>query len=369
MISARSPENSVSTLPMAGWLLLIGTVMVLLTGTVEARVAGGCSDCHTMHNSQDGSLVVDTSPTEALLRLDCVGCHTGSNSGSNTTPYVHNTLNLVDGGAEYGPSGIEADTLAGGTFKYVISNDNHGHNVVGITTPDATLFVPPGYANGGLPAADGTTPGDNGTWNNRQITCAGTYGCHGSHDIDSNVMAIRGGHHQGIGGTISPGGETSPAAGYRMLVGIAGYEDGDWEYRPTSTAHNQYKGIDSPGQITDTSTISYLCAECHGTFHQNVGFSSPWLRHPVDYALSNTALNSEYREYGGVGHNYLPATPLAAADISSVISTINFTSNDSIVTCLSCHRAHGSPYYKAMRWGYAESNDGGLCSNCHTSKD
>jgi predicted CXXCH cytochrome family protein len=154
-----------------------------------------------------------------------------------------------------------------------------------------------------------------------------------------------------------------------MLVGIAGYEDSDWEYRPTSTSHNQYKGVDNPGQITDTSTISYLCAECHGTFHQNVGTGSPWLRHPVDYALSNTALNSEYRDYGGVGHSYLPATPLAASDISSVVSTINFTSSDSIVSCLSCHRAHGSPYYKAMRWGYAESSDGGLCSNCHTSKD
>ena len=357
------------TVPIYRGLFLLLTGFVFVVGPVEAQVSGGCSNCHTMHNSQNGSVVVNNEPNAALLRLDCVGCHTGSNDGSNTTPYIHNTQNLGDGGAEYGATGIEAYTLAGGTFKYVLSNDSRGHNVFGITNPDATLFVPPGYENGGLPASDGTTPGDNDNWNNRQITCAGTYGCHGTHNVDSNILAIRGGHHQGTGGSINPGSDTSPAAGYRMLVGIAGFENSGWEFRPTATSHNQYKGLNSPGQITDTSTISYLCAECHGIFHQEVGSGSPWLRHPTDYALSNTDLNSEYRGYGGSSHSYLPATPLASSDVSSIVTTINFTSSDSIINCLSCHRAHGSPYYKALRWGYIESSDGGLCSNCHTSKN
>lgn len=350
--------------------LPVAIIVLLLAADVSlAAVTGNCSDCHTMHNSQEGSVVATGELSEALLRLDCVGCHTGSNNGSNTTPYIHNTMNLADGGAEYGSSGIEADTLAGGTFKYVINSDNRGHNVAGIAGTDATLFVPPGYADGGLPAADGTTPGVNDSWNGAQLTCAGTFGCHGSHNSNSNVNAIRGAHHQGSGGAVNPGTDTSPAAGYRMLVGISGFEANNWEYRPTATDHNQYKGIDSPGQITDQSTISYFCAECHGIFHQSSGNESPWLRHPTDYALSNTAATSEYREYGGIGNSYLPATPLASSDINNVVSTINFTSSDSIVTCLSCHRAHGSPYYKAMRWGYIESNDGGLCSNCHTSKN
>ncbi len=349
--------------------LAIIALLLLPAGTAVAEVKGSCSDCHTMHNSQDNSVLNSSANTEALLRQDCVGCHTGSNDGSNTTPYVHNTLNLTDSGAEYGYSGIEAHTLAGGTFKYVKNNDRMGHNVVGITDPDLTLFVPPGYASGGLPAADGTTPGTAGNWNNAQITCAGTTGCHGSHATDNNVNAIRGAHHQGSSDAIIPGSDTSPAAGYRMLVGISGFEASNWEYQPSATEHNQYKGIDSPGQTHDTSTISYFCAECHGTYHQSSGTSSPWLRHPTDFAISNTADTSEYWEYGGVGNSYLPATPLASSDVSAVISTINFTSSDSIINCLSCHRAHGSPYYKAMRWGYIESNDGGLCSNCHTSKN
>jgi predicted CXXCH cytochrome family protein len=156
-----------------------------------------------------------------------------------------------------------------------------------------------------------------------------------------------------------------------MLVGISGYEDSDWEYQPDATHHNQYKGSTTPGQTSDRSTISYLCAQCHGQFHSPIdnlnegGSSSPWLRHPTEYAMKNSG---EYANYGGGSHTYLPATPLGSTDISSPVATITY-SNDSIVTCVSCHRAHGSEYYKAMRWGYAESNTGGLCVNCHTSKD
>jgi predicted CXXCH cytochrome family protein len=44
------------------------------------------------------------------------------------------------------------------------------------------------------------------------------------------------------------------------------------------------------------------------------------------------------------------------------------TAGDAIVTCISCHRAHGSPYYKLLRWDYAGSISTG-CAYCHTSKD
>jgi len=339
--------------------ILILCTSLLCASSVGAKVTGNCSSCHTMHNSQNGSVVHCTQLHESLLNSDCLGCHTGTNNGSNSTPYVHSVHDLNDDGAAYGESGIEGTTLAGGTFKYLTTEDSYGHNVVGLGNADKTLFIPPGYS-GGLPAADSTTPGD-GNWpDGEQITCAGTYGCHGSHNSTSNAMAIRGAHHQGGTGKIVPGSDTSPAAGYRMLVGIAGYEDSDWEYQPTSTAHNQYKGSD--GTI-DNSTISYLCAQCHGVFHDGSN-GSPWLRHPSDFSMSR-ATGSEYSSYTV----YLPATPLASTEIpDSVTSDITSGSSD-IVTCLSCHRAHGSPYYKSMRWGYAESSDGGLCINCHTSKN
>jgi predicted CXXCH cytochrome family protein len=61
-------------------------------------------------------------------------------------------------------------------------------------------------------------------------------------------------------------------------------------------------------------------------------------------------------------------TPVGSSDVSSVKSTVAFN-DDSIVTCISCHRAHGTPYYKMVRWDYAGSAGGGFCANCHTSKD
>ncbi len=345
---------------------LIAVFLCLFATMTHAKVTGPCSNCHTMHNSQNNSLVNSSGPNHSLLLNDCVGCHTGANTEGNSTPFVHNT-----GTVDYNTSGIEGDTLAGGTFKYVATSDYKGHNVEGIANPDLTLSAPPGF-DGGRQAADATTPGG-GLWSNQQITCAGTYGCHGSHATSDPYQAISGGHHKNSQGTAITAPGTAPEDGYRLLVGIAGYEDPEWEFTPTAALHNQYKGVDDAGQYSDTSTISYFCSQCHGQYHNpsanlSTGGGSPWLRHPTDYDMGNTDLDSEYRNYGDIGNPYLPATPVASASVASVKSTVTFA-DDTIVNCLSCHRAHGSNYYKAMRWGYAESNDGGLCSNCHTSKD
>ena len=43
-----------------------------------AKITGNCSNCHTMHNSQNGSSMNfdgSTIPNEVLLRGTCLGCH------------------------------------------------------------------------------------------------------------------------------------------------------------------------------------------------------------------------------------------------------------------------------------------------------
>jgi predicted CXXCH cytochrome family protein len=350
-------------------LYLLMLAAAITHNQVFAKVSGPCSSCHTMHYSQGGTALGTwggSGPYQALLANDCVGCHTGTNNGTGT-PHVFSTSEPV-----YNATGTEANTttLAGGNFWWVAQGgaDAKGHNVDGIVAVDGTLTAPPGF-NGGREAADGSKPGG-GNWpGGQQVTCAGLYGCHGSHTSSSSPAAVRAGHHHGVSGAITVPGST-PEGGYRMLVGIAGYEDSDWEYRPAADAHNQYKGVDGAGG-TDNSTISYLCAECHGQFHDgtgNIGSASPWLRHPTDYDMGNTGVSSEYRDYGGVSNTYQVVTPVGSSDVSSVKSTVAFT-DDSIVTCISCHRAHGTPYFKIMRWDYAGSAGGGFCANCHTSKD
>jgi hypothetical protein len=343
---------------------LVCLLVMLLVSPAQAAVTGLCSSCHTMHYSQDGGVLPewgDTGPYEALLTSDCAGCHMGVNDGG-TTPFVFSSAAPV-----YGDSGSSADsnTLAGGNFHWVAQagGDSRGHNVAGLMARDTTLAQPPGFT-GNRAAADGSIPGG-GSWPaGQQVTCAGAYGCHGSHASGSMSGAVRGGHHQGMGGArIAPG--TSPAEGFRMLIGVAGYEDSDWEYHSTVSAHNQYKGATGG---TDNSTISSLCARCHGNFHAASAPGSPWLRHPIDYDMGSTAANSEYRAYGGVNINaYRPDIPVASVNVGAPLTKVTFA-GDTIVACVSCHRAHGSPYHKMMRWDYAGGIGGG-CTACHTSKD
>lgn len=331
-----------------------------LTTSVKAGIVGiPCAQCHTMHYSQGGGILTEwgtTGPYKALVTKDCIGCHTGTNTGANKTPYVLS----VDAPA-YGETGTESttNTLAGGNFYWVQTEDSKGHNVEGIAGIDQTWNnIPPGGSDLG-----------------QQLTCAGRYGCHGDPNIEGNFESLLGAHH--TKDSVIDG--SSVGKSYRFLYQVLGYEDDDWEYRPTATEHNQYRGIDrSSDTQKDPSTISALCARCHGDYHQDISsgaWGSPWLRHPTDYDLGNTALGSEYRNYpgnyGSAPGAYSVIAPVASEDVSAPKSTVNFQ-NDTIVTCISCHRAHGTPYPRLLRWnyfGWPGTTEVNGCHACHTTKD
>jgi predicted CXXCH cytochrome family protein len=161
------------------------------------------------------------------------------------------------------------------------------------------------------------------------------------------------------------------------LNGIKGLEDSDWEYTKSETDHNVYKGKSRTNTNTtvDKSTISFLCAKCHGKFHtmsdistENNNGSSPWLRHPTDINLRTSG--GEYSAYV-----YNTEAPVALDVIPSTVAGADYSSI-AIVTCISCHRAHGSPYPDILRWDYSGmiantsgSTAGTGCFRCHTTKD
>ena len=372
-------------------------VILFSASVVMAKVAGLCAECHTMHHSQTPWGWTDAvftawpgaegdAPMGALLVDDCVGCHTApsgtQNDGTGNIPYVDQT-DLPT----YGATGTTGNTLAGGTFYHVrTGTDADGHNVDGIVAQDVVLALePPGYDStlGGsidLPA---------GAWGS-QLTCAGAFGCHGDHSETDQFGAVRGGHH---GDDTPPLDGTTVTKSYRFLLGIKGLEcntaSHKWEYQPTAAIHNQYKGLD---RATDVyvgaeDTINYLCAECHGFFHSatnNTGdlaiggtaagaFGSPWVRHPTDFDMSN-ASTGEYAAYNGGGNPYSPIAPLASEVVTVPLAAITFGGTDAIVSCISCHRAHGTDFADLLRWDYATMdagqavtpNDG--CFICHTTK-
>ncbi|PLX89815.1 MAG: hypothetical protein C0618_00395 [Desulfuromonas sp.] len=358
----------------AGKALLAVLLVLLLPGAVCAVITGPCSGCHAMHFSQDGTILAEWGsggPYGALLTDDCAGCHTGVNDGS--APYVNSTTAPI-----YNSSGSIGNIPAGGSFYWVnqAQGDARGHNVDILSTADATLSVPPGF-EAGRDAADGSRVAG-GNWPpGQQVSCSGLYGCHGTHSVADITAALGGGHHGSLSNDTVTNPGTVPYVGFRMLLGIAGKEDPDWEYTFSASDHNQYKGVDDPGGGSDSTTISTLCARCHGLFHSPInemGTSSPWLRHPNDFDLGNSG--GEYANYnGGSGYNNL--IPLGSTNITTVLSspTVTSAAGEAIITCLSCHRAHGSPYLDSLRWDYAAAYVPGLtdgfggCAVCHSSKN
>ncbi|MEW5948652.1 MAG: cytochrome c3 family protein [Thermodesulfobacteriota bacterium] len=374
--------DNMKKIPLISFTIAYVILIISMSGLCHAKVTGVCYNCHTMHNSQGGAamaqeyssgsggLTGDTTPNPCLLSYDCVGCHFSSTAntivsvGSSNIPIVLNST-------------APASPLAGGNFYWLVNTgDKYGHNVYGIKTQEGSpMDAPPGFTAGaGTPSGYGSGPASWAT----QLNCAGVYGCHGDRTQGATaatvVEAMKGGHHaddSAIDGT-------STGKSYRFLRGVNGVELNaagyKWEQTADSTHHNGYKGGATPGTTTDG--ISYLCGSCHGNFHGHanlggstqVGSSSPWFRHPTDFAFSGVEggyAGSEYDDYT----SYSTTTPVALSTPSTSTSTVDSTS---MVICLSCHRAHGSPNYKMIRWDYKSATLSTAlsgCNVCHTSKN
>jgi hypothetical protein len=335
-----------------------------------AKVTGPCSNCHTMHNSQNGGAVardgagtgwdengkltggsIQTTPLNTLLISGCVGCHSSTtgetiiNVGGSRIPIVFNT------------GGYPPKPLAGGNFYHVsrggAANDVYGHNVYGISDVDNNITE-----EEGAPGRDGG-PGCKGCHYTLakapSLSSLGKNGCEGCH---YNVA-----HHD------------DTKHWYRFLKGhlgdnfyVTGIEESDWEQSPTSDTHNIYQGTTAGYSwgtgLQSTHSVSAFCSGCHFEFHENMGASSQWLRHPTDILLPQTG---KYEGYNPVT-NYSVEAPVAWTDTS------NRTRATAVVMCLSCHRAHGAPYADILRWDYKSMIAGGGnnttgCFTCHTRKD
>ncbi|WP_038055353.1 cytochrome c3 family protein [Thermodesulfobacterium hydrogeniphilum] len=371
---------------------LLCFIGLFINKNLQAKITGPCSNCHTMHNSQNGEPMAynnSTTPYRALTRGDCVACHTGTNPNDENIPKVYSTSQPS---YTFGDASNRA-TLAGGNFYWVTTDDTTGHNVKGIANVDSDLgTVPPGYNSSYAEDADRPA-----TWNSTyQLSCAGAYGCHGDPSKGTDdFAAISGAHHKNVdcNGTNCDG--SYVYSSYRFLLGVKGFEDTPsttgssfgWELNPDTTHHNGYYAVDDPND-SDTDynhgSINWLCAECHGNFHgSNAGSGcSPWLRHPTDYDMNNVA-TKEYGNYPNIAlfngtmgvsavHDYFADVPVGNT-AGTLKSTVLSSAGDAIVLCLSCHRAHGSPYADLLRWDYSACTAGSQnancgCFACHTNK-
>jgi predicted CXXCH cytochrome family protein len=355
-----------------------------LTSNASAAIAGRtCDECHTMHNSQGGADMIitalggtpaaptDEAPEKNLIRISggCAGCHGDGTANAaalggsgDDTPRVNDPVNPLAGGYF-----DDSDTLAKST-QHDVSDFNFA--------ADLTFGVA------------GTIPG--GTYANPggQITCSGTSGCHeeGGHHNNNATTDVA---TRSLAGTGSTAGDSyrflyvrNSTSGAKLGY-VAGIEDADWEYTKTdnTTDHNQYRGENVNWKTTGTSssdptTISRFCGGCHGNFHGPLGntvdSSGTWIRHPTDYAMPTT-VGSEYVGYSTYRVD-IPVASIDAGAVGSAVATDVSAAANRIVTCLSCHRAHGSDQADLLRFDYstmiahtASVTTG--CFACHTTKD
>ena len=372
--------------------VLMMFVLIAFAGQSWAAVAGDCVNCHTMHNSQDGApmrfnVAAGDDPAEplpTLLKSDCVGCHTNSKNsdtivtlGDTRVPIVYNT----GGGLEYPPKGGNNAVLAGGNFYWVAQNDGdaYGHNVYGISGMDVAH-------------SDTGAPGGSNSFNNPG-GMGGCYDCHFTLSTPAN--GCRGchlpAHH--ASGSATAGIADGEDGWYRFLgnvmhgstaPGVQGVEDPDWEQNPTASRHNVYKGTADryeSGATVTTGSIGQFCSGCHDKFHQGddpdgmTSTSGAWIRHPSDVVLPGDT-NKEYYLY----QTYNPLAPVAKQTLDGTVSSAVVAGED-VVTCISCHRPHGSPYPDMLRWDYLNDCNAGTdyvapgdpgecgCFVCHTTKD
>ncbi|MEW5800846.1 MAG: cytochrome c3 family protein [bacterium] len=399
-------------------LVVVGGVVLMQSGQSEAGVKGPCSECHTMHNSQEGVSVneiegTDVGPQAYLIKgadvsakNPCLGCHKRNDDGR----YFKDPQDEYDAPqVNVDPNANDNKLSAAGTYYYVTKGKDDaggkscrkGHNVVGMGDSDDNEdellgITPPGGTDDCIGGAD------------KQLTCAGVSGCHGKRDVEDPLVSIKGGHH-------SPATEAyedrfrdgnTIASSYRMLYHVKGRVASNWEFGDHTNKFlrqedlagedvNIYQGTDKElqGSKTDPGpdrSINGLCGECHGCkeddsengFHSFKGLkgtdtqsdemASPWKRHPTDIAMRQDA-ESEYKDYpGDPGADYSQEVPVGFPSITRGGGSGELQKAKRVVLCVSCHRAHGSPYDDALRWDYSKmsttSTDGGGCFRCHTKK-
>ena len=327
-------------------MLAAAAMVAAFSSQAQAKATGPCANCHTMHNSQGGSsMAVDETNVAAttayahLTLSSCVGCH--FTQTSIIAPKINGAYNVN--------STAGGTFLESGTTGQFVASDAGVHNVLeGLATSslgeDGTFVG----AND-IPGLTGTMNHTYGSTNPNDLTCAGADGCHGDATVTGNDAGIAGFHH----GSKSGWRYLQIANGQAAVVGVG---SSDWEAaQPSATNHNVYSSSTSVG-------INKLCANCHPNFHgtANTQSGSQWIRHPTDNAIpAGWTAQVDYRD-----------NPFAFADVTSMSATSAYTATGAQVACVSCHRAHGTPYDDILRWDYSTQVAGNGhvagCLGCHT---
>ncbi|MHB0935678.1 MAG: cytochrome c3 family protein [Armatimonadota bacterium] len=321
--------------------LFAAAILNVQAGEYHIGEQNVCSDCHVSHASKDGAPV---SVSENLLRSStgeiglCMSCHDGSNAMAP---------DIVSNGTATSPSDVVATRYASkygssaGFFQgdYLQSDSPYGHSLLPQAAATAPLST--SYSKlGGLVCSDCHDSHGNGNYRNLLT--------------DPNP-ASPGSFPILIGTHVS---ETVPVNAQNPNPAVA-YDTGNVGLY---TANN----------------LAGWCTDCHDQLAANGTGTPPahYLGHPSDVEIggagahtdSSNWINPVLTDRSGFGTDIgdltagIPRVRYGSPTGSNQTAGMNDT-----VTCLSCHKAHGSKYQHGLLWPHTE---GGAdmysgCQQCH----
>ncbi len=308
-----------------------------------------CSDCHTMHYSQqhdfggasgEGIPSLGGGPTGKLLRRAtstqlCLACHDGRSGIPDVMKEDTNGL---------------GDNRAGGYFSEDPGTATYkGHNLAttdGISPCDRCHNM-----GGGGPPATGA------------LRCID---CHSPHGNAAYRNIQRRAHN-------SPPNQPKAIA-FTDGTGIDKYDQNHIGYSAPPAGDNTWR------------EVTYLCSGnalggCHGGFASTAsgtttGNTSPFHRHPgtnsqegVYFPLNRSGAHTDPTHWdAGTGNGFsIPRVPFVVRGATTYALATD-PAQDNEVFCLSCHKAHGSGNAFSMRWAYGSGAPGTSqagCEQCH----
>ncbi|OGC90956.1 MAG: hypothetical protein A2W25_07690 [candidate division Zixibacteria bacterium RBG_16_53_22] len=320
-------------------LKIITIFMLLAVGTVADEFHGGgdilCSDCHTTHYSQSGTLPERAEPggpfsdlllIESADRL-CLTCHDG------TDPAAPDVLAPV---AMYQGSGSE---FSGGGFF------SAAEGLISITGHDLGVITQVPYSN---PV---------------KATILSCISCHDPHGTINYRNLVIDPDSSGTGVTVGLGSDV--------------FEEIHQQIPPS---RNASIGAYRAGNIGYRARMTEWCADCHNILGQTDPANPPahFNRHPSLASFEPSDYHNDPGHWAvGIGEGFGVATgdgiegiprlrfqAPGATDYTS--ATTPAASNQ--VFCGTCHFAHGGPFKSSILWPFNDQVSADLysgCQQCH----